>query len=94
MKINIETVHHMAKLAKLKFTDTEAESFREDFEKILTHFENIEEEDFIGISLNAFENSKSALRKDERQVFRNKEELFQNAKEMKENYIVVPKVIE
>lgn len=94
MKINIETVHHMAKLAKLKFTDIEAESCRGEFEKILTYFENIEEEDFTGISLNTFEDSKSVLRKDEMKVFKNKEELFQNAKGMKEDHMVVPKVIE
>ncbi|QZY54015.1 Asp-tRNA(Asn)/Glu-tRNA(Gln) amidotransferase subunit GatC [Crassaminicella profunda] len=94
MKVNTETINHIAKLAKLKFTDTEAATFVEEFEKILTHLENMDGEDLVEVSLNTFEAEKSVLRKDEMEVFEEKKELFQNVKEMKENYMVVPKVIE
>lgn len=94
MKINIETIEYIAKLAKLKFTEKEAEKFAKEFQEILTHFKNIDNEDLTGIDMNIFEESKPVLRKDEVSNFDNKKELFQNAKGLKENYISIPRVIE
>lgn len=94
MKINIETIEDIAKLAKLKFTEKEAKKLANEFEKILTHFENIDKEDLTGIDINTFEEVKSVFRKDEVKNFDNKKELFQNTKELRENYISIPRVIE
>ncbi|SKC91751.1 Asp-tRNA(Asn)/Glu-tRNA(Gln) amidotransferase subunit GatC [Maledivibacter halophilus] len=94
MKVNIETIEYIAKLAKLKFTREEAEKFASEFQEILAHFQNIDNEDLKGIDINTFEESKSVLRKDEVKEFDNKKELFQNTKKLRENYISIPKVME
>jgi aspartyl-tRNA(Asn)/glutamyl-tRNA(Gln) amidotransferase subunit C len=94
MKINIEIIDHIAKLAKLKFTEKEAEKFANEFEEILTHFQNIDSEDLSDMDLDVFEEAKSVLRKDEMKNFDDKSELFQNAKQLRENYIPISKVIE
>ncbi|TCO69061.1 Asp-tRNA(Asn)/Glu-tRNA(Gln) amidotransferase subunit GatC [Marinisporobacter balticus] len=94
MKITTETINYVAKLAKLKFTQQEADQFANEFEKIFTHFENLDKEDLTGIKLNEFNEVTSVLRKDEMKVFESKKELFQNVKKMRENHISIPKVIE
>lgn len=94
MKISIEQINYIAKLANLKFTEKEAEKFANEFEGILEHFENIDNEDLSGVDINNFEKSKSVLRKDEMKSFNNKKELFQNAKQMEEDHISIPRVIE
>lgn len=94
MKINVEIINYIAKLSKLKFTEKEAEKFANEFEQILTHFDNIDKEDLTNVNLNEVDQSESVLRKDEVKTFENKRELFQNVKKMKEDYISIPKVIE
>ncbi len=94
MKINKDEVIYIAKLAKLSLTDEEAQKFINEFDNILTHFENMEREDLDEIDINEFTTRKSVLRKDEIKVFGNKEELFRNAKTMRDTSIEIPKVIE
>jgi aspartyl-tRNA(Asn)/glutamyl-tRNA(Gln) amidotransferase subunit C len=94
MKITTETINYIAKLAKLRFNEEEAETFAKEFEGILDHFQNLDKEDLIMEGLATSQEGKSILRKDELRPFENKEELFQNAKGMKENYLSIPKVIE
>jgi aspartyl-tRNA(Asn)/glutamyl-tRNA(Gln) amidotransferase subunit C len=94
MKITTETINYIAKLAKLKFTEAEAEDFAHEFEGILDHFQNLDKEDLSFENVETSIEGKSILRKDEIRPFENKEELFQNAKGMKETYLSIPKVIE
>jgi len=94
MKIDIKQINYIARLANLKFTEKEAEKFANEFEEILNHFENIDNEDLTGVDMSTFEKSKSVVRKDEVKTFGNKKELFQNAKQMKEDHISIPRVIE
>lgn len=95
MTINSQDVNYIAKLAKLKFSEEEAQKFAHQFDDILKHFENLNNED---LTLNEITNSLevfSLLRKDEVTIApSDKKELFQNVKAMKENYIQIPKVIE
>ncbi|AKL95862.1 aspartyl/glutamyl-tRNA amidotransferase subunit C [Clostridium aceticum] len=94
MKLTIEEVKYIAKLAKLQFTEEEAQSFAKDFEGILSHFDNLNKEDLTKIDLNNFHGKTAVLRKDEIQKLHNKEELYQNAKKLREGFIEIPKVIE
>ncbi|MDF2547421.1 MAG: glutamyl-tRNA amidotransferase [Anaerosolibacter sp.] len=94
MKITTETINYIAKLAKLRFNEDEAETFAKEFEGILDHFQNLDKEDLSMEGLAAAKEGKSILRKDEIKPFENKEELFQNAKGMRESYLSIPKVIE
>lgn len=94
MKVDIDTIHYIAKLAKLKFTDQEAKTFASEFEEILNHIANIEKEDFTEMEMNVYDNKEPVLRKDEVKIFEDKKKLFQNVKEKQDNAIVIPKVVE
>lgn len=95
MKITMEDVNYIAKLAKLKFTDEEASKMANEFQGILTHFESIDKFDLNEINLDFFsEDLKPVIRKDETSVFEDKKKLFQNVKSMSDTYIKVPKIIE
>lgn len=94
MKVGIETINYIAKLANLHFEQGETEKFALEFENILTHFDNLDKEDLSEITLNDFENVEFILREDKIKPFANKEQLFQNVKQMKDDHIVIPKVIE
>ncbi|MBC2581844.1 Asp-tRNA(Asn)/Glu-tRNA(Gln) amidotransferase subunit GatC [Clostridium sp. DJ247] len=93
--INIDEVKYIAKLAKLKFTEEEAEKMAKEFGAILGHFESIDKFDLSDIDLNAYSKDlESVVREDVEVVFEDKEKLFQNVKSMRETYIEVPKIIE
>lgn len=95
MRISIEEVNYIAKLAKLKFTEDEAKKLAEEFQGILTHFESIDKFDLSDIHLDLYsEDLKPVLRKDETTVFEDKKKLFSNVKSMKDTSIKVPKIIE
>ena len=95
MKITMDEVTYIAKLAKLRFTEVEAKKMAEEFQGILTHFESIDKFDLSHINLDIFsEDLKPVVRKDETAVFEDKKKLFQNVKSMTDTYIKVPKIIE
>ncbi|SET10952.1 aspartyl/glutamyl-tRNA(Asn/Gln) amidotransferase subunit C [Natronincola peptidivorans] len=94
MKVTIEEIQYIAKLAKLKFQEEEAAVFAKEFDSILAHFENINKEDYTEIEKGQLEKPTSTLRKDEEKYFEEKEALFQNVKGMREGYIELPKIVE
>ncbi len=94
MSVSMETIDHIARLAKLRFSEEETREFAREFGAILDHFENIEREDLTGFGLGGFKPTETPLREDVMKAFENKKELFQNVREMKEGHIVIPKVIE
>lgn len=95
MKVSVEDVKYVAKLAKLSLTQDQAQKMVEEFEGILSHFESIDKFDLSDVTLDFYsEGMKPVLRKDETSVFEDKKKLFQNAKSMRDNYIKVPKIIE
>jgi len=95
MKITVENVYYIAKLAKLNFTEEEAQKMTKEFESILSNFDSIDKIDLSDVSLDIYnENSKSVLRKDEMTVFTDKKKLFRNVKSMRDTSIQVPKIIE
>jgi aspartyl-tRNA(Asn)/glutamyl-tRNA(Gln) amidotransferase subunit C len=94
MKVTIETIEYIANLSKLKFDEEEKEKFAKEFESILTHFENIENEDLSTTEVSLMDNTVEELRKDEVKEFDNKEALFQNVKEIKDGCIVIPRILE
>lgn len=94
MKVSNETIEYIAKLAKLNFSPEEIESFAQEFEHILNHFDNIEQEDITDIDLEMHDSKSCILRKDITRNFEFKSELFSNTRQMRDDCIVVPKVIE
>lgn len=95
MKISVDDVKYIAKLAKLSFTEDQAQKMVKEFEGILSHFESIDKLDLSDVKLDLYsEDMISVLRKDENSVFEDKKKLFQNVKSMSDTYIKVPKIIE
>jgi aspartyl-tRNA(Asn)/glutamyl-tRNA(Gln) amidotransferase subunit C len=94
VKISIDEVNHIANLAKLRLSDTEAKKLAGEFEVILEHFNSINklqlEEDIPLFSVEA----DSILRADTIHPYEGKDKLYSNAKSMSEDYIKVPKIIE
>lgn len=95
MRISVEDVKYIAKLAKLTFNEEQAQKMVKEFESILSHFESIDKFDLGDVQLDLYsEDMKPVLRKDETSVFEDKKKLFQNVKSMSDTYIKVPKIIE
>ncbi|WP_139904874.1 Asp-tRNA(Asn)/Glu-tRNA(Gln) amidotransferase subunit GatC [Clostridium thermarum] len=95
MNISTEEVNRIAKLAKLKFSEAETIKLTSEFEKILEHFHSMDKLALDDIDLHALEKgAQTSLRKDEVEVFEDKESLFVNAKTVRDRYIEVPKIIE
>ena len=95
MKISVDEVKYIARLAKLSFSEEQVQKIVTEFEDILTHFESIERLDLNDVKPDRYIDEKMpVLRKDEALVFPHKEKLFSNAKSMSDSYIKVPKIIE
>jgi aspartyl-tRNA(Asn)/glutamyl-tRNA(Gln) amidotransferase subunit C len=95
MKISVDDVKYIAKLAKLRFSDEEALKLTEEFESILTYFQSIDKMKFDNVDLNDYsEDQESVLRPDSNISYSNKAKLFQNVKSMRGRLVQVPKIIE
>lgn len=91
MAITKEDVKYIAKLAKLQFNEEEAAAFADEFENILDQFKTLDNLKLEDVEI---ERPKVAvLRKD---VCKKCEidDLYRNAKKMRETSIEVPKIIE
>ncbi|WP_294392918.1 Asp-tRNA(Asn)/Glu-tRNA(Gln) amidotransferase subunit GatC [uncultured Clostridium sp.] len=93
MNVTIDEVKYIAKLAKLSFSEEEAEKFAGEFEGILENFKYLNE---LDLEIHDDEDKKElnpVLRKDEVKKFECND-LFRNVKDKQDTYIRVPKIIE
>ena len=93
MKVSIDEVKYIAKLAKLSFSDEEAEKFAGEFESTLDQFQYLSDMDLEIDGEIEKEKLEPIVRKDEVKEFDCKD-LFRNVKDMQDTYIRVPKIIE
>ena len=93
MKVSIDEVKYIAKLAKLNFSDDEAKEFAGEFESILDQFQYLSDMDLDIDGELEKEKLEPIVRKDEVKEFDCKD-LFRNVKDMQDTYIRVPKFIE
>ena len=93
MKVSIDEVKYIAKLAKLNFSDDEAKEFAGEFESILNQFQYLSDMDLDIDGELEKEKLEPIVRKDEVKEFDCKD-LFRNVKDMQDTYIRVPKIIE
>lgn len=91
MTITKEDVKNIAKLAKLRFSDEEAEKFAVEFEHILKYFETLDKLDIHDVK--PIKPHVSVVRKD---IAKKCEidNLYENTKSMRETYVEVPKIID
>ncbi|MFN3568474.1 MAG: Asp-tRNA(Asn)/Glu-tRNA(Gln) amidotransferase subunit GatC [Caldimicrobium sp.] len=94
MSITKEEVKKIAHLARLEFSEEELGSFSEELSKILNYFEELKLVDTSQIepTFHPYK-KKTPFREDEVKPFNNIEGLLENAPELKDTSIVVPKVV-
>ena len=82
---------YIAKLAKLRFDDDEAQVFAGEFENILEQFKTLDKLNLDDVKIER--PSVAVVRKDERKKCEI-EDLYRNVKVMRDTAIEVPKIIE
>ncbi len=94
MAISLEEVLKIAHLCRLEFSEEEAKRLSEELSSILDYFKKLQTLDtkdvpptFHAVKL------KTPFREDQVSSFSNIEEILKNAPELKDNMIVVPKVV-
>ena len=91
MAITKDDVKYIAKLAKLRFDDDEAQVFSGEFENILEQFKTLDKLNLDDVKIER--PSVAVVRKDERKKCEI-EDLYRNVKVMRDTAIEVPKIIE
>ena len=91
MSISKEDVKYIAKLAKLKFNEEEAEVFASEFENILEQFKTIDKLQLDNVEIER--PNVSVVRKDETKKCEI-DDLYRNVKVIRGTSIEVPKIIE
>lgn len=93
--ITRDEVLHIAKLAKLKLTEDEVALFQEQLGRILEYFRRIEKLDTENIPpMKHVSDIHTVLRPDKPRPSVSAEEALKNAPKRRDNYFVVPKVVE
>ncbi len=94
MAITIEQVEHIAKLAKLEFTEEEKKQFTSELNKILRYVEKLNELDTSNVEpLSHTTDITNVYRPDRIKDSLPVEEALKNAPDRSGNYFKVPKVI-
>lgn len=94
MQISKEEIIHIAKLANLNLTEDEIEKYTKDMEEILTFANTVNNVNTDDVTDNiGIDGRYNVFRKDEVEVFGNREILLQNAPSQDEGMFRIPKVI-
>ncbi len=89
-----EDVKYIAKLANLRFEESELESFTHKFNEILAYVEKLNEIDTSEIEPLEYPiDNKNVFREDEQKQSISRDEALKNAPETDNEYFLVPKVI-
>lgn len=92
--MNVSDIHRIAELARLRFTDAEAEAFAEQFSSIVDYVGAINSVDMTGVEpLTSVNNTVNVLREDVVGECLTTEEALRNAPRKNEAFIKVPKVL-
>lgn len=96
MAVTIKDVEHIAKLAKLKFSDSEKEKLRGELNKILDYIDTLNEiTDLDKVEpLDNINETENVFREDIAKKCLTKEEALKNAPSKTDNFFKVPKVLD
>lgn len=90
-----DQVQHVAKLAKLSFTDEELGKFTDEFGRIIEMVEQLQEIDTEGVKPTYHGNQLTNVLREDKAILRNKtKELLNNAPLAEGDYIKVPAILE
>ena len=94
MAVTIKDVEHIAKLARLEFTEAEKEKFTHQLNQILAYIEKLNELDTTNVEpLSQVIELKNVFREDEVKSSYPREDMLKNAPSKTEKFFKVPKVI-
>jgi len=92
--MNVQDIHRIAELSRLRFTDEQAEAFAADFEGIVSYIGAISAVDMTGVEpMVAVNDHVNAFREDVAGECLTTEEALRNAPKKNEAFIKVPKVL-
>lgn len=95
MKLNTNTINKIAKLARIRLSEKEADEFLKDINSILDWVEQLNEVNTDNVEpLTNISSSALTKRKDEAQDMNSSDEILQNSPDKLEGYFAVPKVVE
>lgn len=93
--ITSDEVKHIAKLARLRLSDDEAENYRTDLDSILNYVQSLEELNTEGVvPMSHVLDIKNVWREDVPGAGKNAEALLSNAPDREKDYYKVPKIME
>lgn len=96
MAVTKQDVEHIAKLAKLRFSEKEKEKLRKDMNKVLDYIDTLNEIPNLD-KVEPLENvtdTENVFREDVSEKCLTKEEALKNAPSKTENFFKVPKVLD
>ena len=94
MEVNEQLIENLANLARLRFTETETQSFKTDLQKMITFVEQLKQVDTTGVApLLHMSETRNVLREDEIKGSISRDEALKNAPQKDSQFILVPKVI-
>ncbi|MBT3902892.1 MAG: Asp-tRNA(Asn)/Glu-tRNA(Gln) amidotransferase subunit GatC [Pelagibacteraceae bacterium] len=95
MKLNTNTINKIAKLARIRLSEKEANEFLKDINSILDWVEQLNEVNTDNVEpLTNISSSALTKRRDENQDINSSDEILQNSPDKLEGYFAVPKVVE
>jgi aspartyl/glutamyl-tRNA(Asn/Gln) amidotransferase C subunit len=88
-------VKHVAKLARLKITDSEADAYQKELNAVLEHFETLQELDTENVEpMSHVLEIRNVWREDKPGKSKKAESLMENAPNKESGYFKVPKILE
>ena len=94
-KISLQEVKHVARLARLRITDAEAESYQKELNAVLKHFETLQELDTEKVQpMSHVLEMKNIWREDRPGRAKKSDALLENAPMKESGYFKVPKILE
>ena len=95
MEIDTETVLRIARLSRIKITDSESANIQKDLNRIVEFVKKLSEIDVNGISeFNFGETHLKDMRQDSVTINDNTDNVLKNAKSKNQDFFTVPKIVE
>ena len=95
MEIDTETVLKIAKLSRIKITNSESADIQKDLNRIVEFVKKLGEIDVSGIGeFNFGETYLKDMRQDSITINENTDDIFKNTKSKNQDFFTVPKIVE
>ena len=95
MEIDTETVLRIARLSRIKITNSESGDIQKDLNRIVEFVKKLSEIDVDGIrEFNFGKTNIEDMRKDSVTIYDNTEDILKNTKSKNQDFFTVPKIVE